>query len=56
MVTTHQSLRAMETLRIAPQGSARVADALNLCADGMVEAGRLGIFSPMYFIHARKPE
>lgn len=53
---THQSLRAMEMLRIAPQGSARVADTLNLCADAMVEAGRLGIFSPMYFIHARKPE
>ena len=51
---THQSLRAMETLRIAPRGSARVADALNLCADGMVEAGRLGIFSPMYFVLARK--
>ncbi|MYK33771.1 MAG: hypothetical protein F4045_01265, partial [Chloroflexi bacterium] len=28
---------------------------LNLCADAMAEAGRLGIFTPMYFIHARKP-
>ena len=29
---------------------------LNLCAVAMAEAGRLGIFTPMYFIHARKPE
>ncbi len=52
---THNSLRALEGLRIAPKGSARVADTLNLCAAAMVEAGRLGIFTPMYFIHARKP-
>ena len=52
---THNSLRALETLRVAPKGSVRVAETLNLCADALVEAGRLGIFTPMYFIHARKP-
>ena len=53
---THKSLRVLETLHIAPQGAAHVAETLNLCASAMAEAGRLGIFTPMYFIHARKPE
>ncbi len=52
---TENTLRALETLRLAPKGTARVAETLNLCAAAMVEAGRLGIFTPMYFIHARKP-
>ncbi len=53
---THGTLKVLEALRIAPKGSARVAGTLNLCAAAMVEAGRLGIFTPMYFIHARKPD
>ncbi len=53
---TQNALRALEAVRIAPRGSARVAETLNLCAQAMVDAGRLGIFTPMYFIHARKPE
>ena len=52
---TRGSLRAMEALRIAPRGSVRVTETLNMCADAMIEAGRLGIFTPMCFIHARKP-
>ena len=52
---TQNSVRALETLRIAPKGSARVAATLNLCAAAMAEAGRLGIFTPMYLVHARKP-
>lgn len=52
---THNTLRILEGLRIAPQSTVRVATTLNLCAAAMVEAGRLGIFTPMYFIHARKP-
>ena len=39
-----------------PQGTVRVSETLNLCATAMAEAGRLGIFTPMHFIHARKPE
>ena len=53
---THNTLVVLEALRISPKGTARVADLLNLCAVAMAEAGRLGIFTPMYFIHARKPE
>ncbi len=52
---TQNLLRTLEALRVAPEGSVRVAETLDLCADAMVEAGRLGLFSPMYFIHARKP-
>lgn len=52
---THNTLRVLEGLRISPQGTVRVAETLNLCAAAMAEAGRLGIFTPMYLIHARKP-
>ena len=51
----HNTLRVLEALRITPKGTVRVSETLNLCAAAMVEAGRLGIFTPMYFIHARKP-
>ena len=52
---THNSLKALEALHIAPRGTVRVSETLNLCAAALTEAGRLGIFTPMYFIHARKP-
>ncbi len=53
---THNTLRVLEALHIAPQGSVRVSGTLNTCAAAMAEAGRLGIFTPMYFTLARKPE
>lgn len=53
---THHALRALEALHIVPRGTVRVSETLNLCADALAEAGRLGIFTPMYFLHARKPE
>ena len=52
---THNTLRVLEALHLAPKGTVRVSETLNLCASAMAEAGRLGIFTPMYFIHARKP-
>ena len=52
---THNSLKVLEALRIAPKGTVHVSGTLNLCAAALVEAGRLGIFTPVYFIHARKP-
>lgn len=54
-VTTN-TLRVLEALRIVPQGTVRVAETLNLCAAAMAQAGRLGIFTPMYLIRARKPK
>lgn len=53
---THNTLLGLEALRIAPRGTVRVSDMLKLCAAAMAEAGRLGIFTPLYFIHARKPD
>ena len=45
----------LERLRIVPRGTTRVAGLLDLAAVSIAEAGRLGIFSPMYFVLARKP-
>ncbi len=53
---THGTLWLLERLRIVPRGTAQVASILNVAAAAFAEAGRLGIFSPMYFILARKPE
>ena len=53
---TSVMVRTLETLRIAPRGTLHVAKTISLCADAMAEAGRLGIFTPMYFILAQKPE
>ena len=46
----------LERLRVVPRGTTRVGSLLDLAAVTFAEAGRLGIFTPMYFIHARKPE
>ena len=53
---THGTLWLLERLRIVPRGTTRVSAILNVGAAAFAEAGRLGIFSPMYFILARKPE
>ena len=54
-VVTHGSLQLLEALGIVPRGTVRVSGFLNLCAAAMVDSGRLGIFTPMYFLYARKP-
>ena len=46
----------LERLRVAPQGTGEAAQLLNVAADSLVEAGELGIFTPMFLVHARKPE
>ena len=53
---THSTLWLLENLSIVPRGTTRVSSLLNRAAVAMAEAGRLGIFSPMYFVLARKPE
>ena len=53
---THGSLWLLERARIVPRGTTRVSNLLNLAASAFAEGGRLGIFTPMYFFHARKPE
>lgn len=51
----HRMLQAMELFRAVPRGTVHVNRLLNLAAQGMIDSGRLGIFTPMYFLHARKP-
>ena len=52
---TLRAVRALETLRFLPRGSARVLRKLDLCASSLAAGGQLAIFTPMYFQHARKP-
>ncbi len=52
---THGSLWLLERLGIVPRGTTQVSSLVNLCGVALAEAGRLGIFTPMYFIYARKP-
>lgn len=52
---TSVALRILEGVRAVPRGSFAVQEVLNVAADSLVTAGRLGIFTPMYFHKARKP-
>ncbi len=52
---TSATLRILEGLRAVPRGSSEVQKILNIAADSLVAAGRLGIFTPMYYHEARKP-
>ena len=52
---TSVALRILEGVRAVPHGSSAVQEVLNVAADNLVAAGRLGIFTPMYFHKARKP-
>lgn len=53
---THGSLWLLERLGIVPRGTTQVSSLLNLAAVALAEAGRLGIFTPMYFVLARRPD
>ncbi len=53
---TNLTLRIGERLRLFPKGSRAVSTLLNTAADALVEGGRTGIFTPMFFFLARKPQ
>ena len=53
--TTHLMLFGLETFGLAPKGSVKVHRMLCKGADALVKGGKEGIFSPMYFVLARKP-
>lgn len=55
-IFTANFTRILELLRLAPQGTSDTARMLNIAADALVEAGQLGIFTPCFLVHARKPE
>lgn len=48
-------LWALETLQIAPPGTHETASELADGADCLVEGGKQGLFTPMYFMIGRKP-
>ena len=53
---TAMATRLMERLRILPAGTGEAAEFLSRAADALVEGGELGIFTPNFLIHARKPK
>ena len=53
---TTAALRVLESVRAVPRGSFAIQEVLNVAADSLVAGGRLGIFTPMYFHIARKPD
>jgi len=53
---TNLIVMLLEKARIAPKGTTEVSALLMETADDLVTGGRQGIFSPMYFFLARRPE
>ena len=52
---THGLVGLLELVRLSPRGTTRVHDLLRLAQRSLVEGGRLGIFTPMYFFLAERP-
>jgi len=52
---TGRLVRALEYVKLAPTGTTSVHDMLERAASDLVAAGRAEVFSPMYFVLARKP-
>jgi len=53
---THKAVGAMEWAHLAPKGTTEISRILCETADDLVTGGELDIFTPMWFIVARKPE
>jgi sterol 24-C-methyltransferase len=51
---THALVTTLETLRIAPRGSAQVSALLNATVFDLVDGGEAELFTPSYFFIARK--
>jgi sterol 24-C-methyltransferase len=52
---THAFLLAMQSVGWAPEGTTAVHSLLLRAANELALAGKLGIFTPMYYLKARKP-
>lgn len=50
-----KTTRILEGLKLAPVGTSETSHVLNTAADALVKAGKLGIFTPSFLVHARKP-
>jgi len=51
---TNRATRVLEAVRLAPAGTSLVSDFLNAGADRLVEGGETGIFTPMFYVLARR--
>lgn len=51
---TNVATGVLERVGLAPKGTRLVSSFLNDGADALVRAGKLGIFTPMFFVHAKK--
>ena len=51
---TNLVTRALEALRVFPEGTTAVSTLLNHAADDLVAAGRAGIFTPLLYAKARR--
>lgn len=52
---THVMVSILEFLRIAPKGTTATSQLLNHAAEYLAIGGEMKIFTPMYFVLARKP-
>jgi sterol 24-C-methyltransferase len=55
-LVTHALVRGLETAGVLEDGASEISTLLRRTADALVRGGELGIFTPMYFTSARKPE
>lgn len=55
-LVTHGLVSMLERMGVVPRGTGRVSKLLNRAASAFAEGGQLGIFTPMYFALARKPD
>ncbi|KAF4626221.1 hypothetical protein G7Y89_g11941 [Cudoniella acicularis] len=53
--TMQYFLKGLELIRLAPSGTAETAHELGLGADSLVAGAKEGLFTPMYFMLAKKP-
>jgi sterol 24-C-methyltransferase len=52
---TRQMVRGLEAARLVPRGSTVVSTLLGRAGDALVQGGKSGIFTPLFFFHAKKP-
>lgn len=52
---TERTVTVLESVGLAPEGTKRVSALLNDAATHLVNGGKTGCFTPMYFFCARKP-
>ena len=55
-LATHGLVRTLESIRVLPPGATEVSTLLNSGAEALVRGGQTGIFTPMFFYCARKPD